>query len=92
MNIKLLIRNEVRNNASRYVTTYDIMDDMLAKFPQARKSEDNNDGTKANSTLRREIARELDDSCNWTFECFNRQGRKLYRRVESNDLKDFVCK
>lgn len=92
MNMNLLIRNEVKNNKQRYTTVYDLMDDMINRFPQAQASERGNDGTMKNSTLRREIARELDASPNWTPCGRTQSGRKLYERVETNDLGEFVCK
>ncbi|AFN37391.1 UNVERIFIED_ORG: hypothetical protein GCAPEGMB_00199 [Vibrio phage V07] len=91
MNINLLIRNEVKNNTSRYATAYDIMDDMLEKFPQARASAAKNDGTMKNSTLRREIARALDNSSNWKAIGKTETGRKLYERLPNgNSLENFV--
>ncbi len=91
MNINLLIRNEVKNNTSRYATVYDIMDDMLAKFPQARASASSNDGTMKNSTLRREISRALDSSTNWKAIGKTDSGRKLYERLPNgNSLEQFV--
>ncbi|QBX06309.1 hypothetical protein vBValMR10Z_11 [Vibrio phage vB_ValM_R10Z] len=91
MNIKLLIRNEVKNNTSRYATAYDLMDDMLEKFPAARACNQRNDGTMKNSTLRREIARALDESSNWKAIGQTETGRKLYQRLPNgNSLENFV--
>ncbi|AGN30210.1 hypothetical protein VPFG_00210 [Vibrio phage nt-1] len=90
MNINLLIRNEVKNNKSRYATVYDIMQDMLEKYPQARMSAKANDGTMKNSTLRREISRALDNSSTWERIGQTDGGHKLYRRIDGNTLEQFV--
>ena len=90
MNIKQLIRNEIKNNKQNYATCYDILDDMLAKYPQARLSHDKSDGTMKNSTLRREIARALDESSNWTYHSRSDTGRKVYQRVKTKDLSEFT--
>ncbi|CAL9975945.1 hypothetical protein VPHD480_0203 [Vibrio phage D480] len=88
MNIKLLIRNEIKNSTQNYATVYDIMDAIVTKYPQAAI----NDRGKslANSTVRREISRLLDESCNWERCGVTKTGRKLYERIKSTDLSEFT--